>query len=143
MMNIRITFFVAVLLMFAASCTDPAMEIREELNQGLKESYIGKHTEAIQHFKKVLELDSTQAEAHLYLGRSYFNQAKYDLSMVEYNKAIHFDPKMGEAFRSRALLWKVLGDQDKFCADYIKAEDLGVKNLTNYTSKCRKAHLYK
>ena len=142
-MRQKMFLFLGILSLFIASCTDPAMEIREELNHGLKESYIGKHTEAIQHYKRVLELDSTQAEAHLYLGRSYFNQAKYDLSMAEYNKAIHFDPKMGEAFRSRGLLWKVLGNQDKFCADYIKAEDLGVKNLTNYTSKCRKAKLYK
>lgn len=142
-MGIRRTLFIGLLILIIASCTDPAMEIRQELNQGIKLSYIGKHTEAIQHYLKVLELDSTQAEAHLYLGRAYFNQAKYDQSMSEYNQAIHFDPKMGEAYRSRGLLWKVLDDHDKFCEDYIKAEDLGVKNLTNYTDKCRNAYLYK
>jgi len=133
--------FALALILF--SCTNPQEEIRTELKQGIKVLYIGKYSEAIAHFNKVIDLDSTNAEAHLYLGRAYYNQGKYDGAMLEFNKAIHFKPDFGEAYRSRGLLWKSFGDNDKFCADYIKAEDLGVKNLDNYTSKCRKAHLYK
>ena len=142
MRNIIILIGILSSLMFS-SCVNKEEEINKEIKQGVKVLYIGKHTEAIAHFERALELDSTKAEAYLYLSRAYSNQGKYDKAMHEVNRAIHFNPKYGEAYRSRGLLWKTLGDNDKFCKDYIKAEDLGVKNLTNYTSKCRAAQLYK
>ena len=132
-----------VLLFILSSCVNREKEIRKELKLGIKLMYIGRQTEAIEHFENVIEMDSTEVEAYLNLGRTYYNQGKYDLAMKQFNRCIHFKPDYGEAYRSRGLLWKALGDHDKFCADYIKAEDLGVKNLTNYTSKCRAAHLHK
>jgi len=124
-------------LLVFSSCTDNKEKIRTELNQGIKKLYKGDWTRAIEKFNTVLEIDSTQCEAHLYLGRAYFNQGKQQLAMKEYNTAIRFNPKYGEAYRSRAQLWFALGDRTKSCKDYLKAEALGVKNLTNYTSHCK------
>jgi len=129
--------------LFLSSCVNKKEEVNKEIKQGVKVLYIGNFSEAIKHFERALELDSTNAEAYLYLSRTYSNQRKYDKAMAAINQAIHYNPNYGEAYRSRGLLWKALGDNDNFCKDYIKAEDLGVKNLNNYTSKCRNAHLYK
>ncbi len=135
----RFKFFILyIIVSFSViSCEDPAVIIRKDLNAGIEELHNGRYTKAIHHFKDVLEIDSTQSEAHHYLGLVYDNQQKYSMAMEEYNKAIHFNSKYGEAYKSRAQLWFFMGDRDKSCADYIKAEDLGVKNLSNYTRHCR------
>lgn len=130
-----ILFFVFSLVVY--SCQDPAEKIRENMNTGIDELYKGNYTKSSQYFKEVLKIDSTNSEAHHNLGLVYNNQKKYELAMEEYSKAIQYNPKNGEAYKSRAQLWFFLGDRDKSCEDYVKAEDLGVKNLVNYTRHCR------
>lgn len=142
MWNKRFFYIIALFLIFIStlilsSCVDNKEEIRRELNQGVEKLYKGDLTHAIEKFNNVLDIDSTQCEAHLYLGRAYFNQRKYDLAMHEFNAAIRLNPKYGEAYRSRAQLWFLQGERTKSCKDYLKAESLGVKNLTNYTSHCK------
>ena len=135
-MKFRITLLLSIISLMIISCNNPKEEIRKELNLGVKMLHRGQHTQAIQHLNLVIEMDSTQSEAHLYLGRAFFNQAKYPQSMLEYNAAIRFNEKYGEAYKSRAQLWFVLDNRSKSCEDYIKAEQLGVKNLDNYTRHC-------
>jgi len=142
-MKIRSLILSLLVLLVLVSCQDSAEKIRKDLNIGIEVLYQGKYTEASHYFKEVLEIDSTHAEAHHYLGLVYFNQQKFDKAMFEFNRAIHFDPKFGEAYKSRAQLWSRIDERDKACKDYLKAEELGVKNLTNYTSKCRDAKSYK
>lgn len=136
-MRYRYIILLFAMSLIAFSCQDPAESIRKNLNSGVNELYKGNYTQASQHFNEVLKLDSTNSEAHHNLGLVYNNQQKYDLAMIEYNQAIKFDPKNGEAYKSRAQLWFFYGDRDKSCEDYIKAEDLGVKNLRNFTQHCR------
>ena len=126
-----------LILFFMSSCADKQAQITKEMNAGIDLLYRGQYTEAKTHFNKVIELDSTSAEAHLNLGNVYFNQQKYNRAMEEFNRAIHFNPRYGEAYKSRAQLWFLLGDRNKSCADYLMAEKLGVKNLSNYTRHCR------
>ncbi|RUA28878.1 MAG: hypothetical protein DSY76_03925 [Bacteroidetes bacterium] len=134
---VKVLIVVMVSAFTLSSCTDNKAKIRSELNLGIKNLYKGDWTHAIEKFNSVIAMDSTQCEAHLYLGRAYFNQGKQDLAMQQYNTAIRLNPKYGEAYRSRAQLWFSLGNRTKSCKDYLKAEALGVKNLTNYTSHCK------
>ena len=133
----RNLLIIILLVFLAASCTDNQETIRKEINTGVKELYKGDLTSAIQRFSSVIEMDSTNCEAHLYLGRAYFNQGKNELAMKEYNTAIRHNSKYGEAFRSRAQLWFVLGDRPNSCRDYLRAKKFGVKNLENYTGHCK------
>jgi Tfp pilus assembly protein PilF len=138
-MKIRYIIVFTLIILAFASCEDDAVIIRKELNAGVEVLYRGQYTQALHHFRKVLEIDSTQAEAHHYLGLVYFNQQKFDMAMYEFNRAILFDANFGEAYKSRAQLWSRIDKRNKACKDYLKAESLGVKNLSNYTSKCRDA----
>ncbi|MCK5856764.1 MAG: tetratricopeptide repeat protein [Bacteroidales bacterium] len=133
----RRVLVIMMLVFVLVSCTNSHEKMRKELNYGIKELYKGDLTHAIQRFNIVIDMDSTNCEAHLYLGRAYFNQAKYDNAMKEYDAAIRHNPKYGEAFRSRAQLWFVFDNRLKSCEDYLKAESLGVKNLDNYTRHCK------
>jgi len=138
-MKLNYLIIFALIILTFSSCEDDAVTIRKELNAGIEVLYQGRYTQAIRHFNKVLEVDSTQAEAHHYLGLVYFNQQKFDKALYEFTRAIYFDANLGEAYKSRAQLWSRIDERDKACKDYLKAESLGVKNLSNYTSKCRAA----
>ncbi len=131
-------FFVSLLIIsIAYSCKDQKQTIREEINLGIKATYANEWKIAIDHFNYVISLDSNNAEAYLYLGRTYMGKRNYKLALKQYNKSIELNPKFGEAYRSRAQVYAILGDKDAACRDYVKAEDLGVENLYNYTKFCR------
>jgi tetratricopeptide (TPR) repeat protein len=131
-------FFLAmVIALFSTSCKDKKQTIREEINLGIKATYANEWKIAIDHFNYVLSIDSTNAEAYLYLGRTYMGKRNYKLAIKQYNKSIELNPKFGEAYRSRAQVNAILGNKDAACHDYVKAEELGVENLHNYTKFCK------
>jgi len=128
-------FFLIVISNY--SCTDKKDDIRREINLGIKANYSNKHDVAIEHFEKVLSWEENNQEAYLNLARVYINMRDYDKSMEYLDKTIDIAPEYGEAYRSRAQLYSILGDRNAACKDYLKAEEFGVKNLHNYTKHCK------
>lgn len=120
-----------------SSCTNRKDDIRRELGRGIKANYANQYTVAIEHFEKVLQWDENNQEAYLNLGHVYFGMGKYEKAINFYDQAIAIDPKYGEAYRSRAQTHFALGDRDAACKDYVKAEELGIPNLSNYTKFCK------
>ncbi len=130
-------FSVVLLLLVFVSCSNRADDIRREINLGIKANYSNKHDVAIEHFEKVLSWEENNQEAYLNLARVYINMRDYDKSMEYLDKTIDIAPEYGEAYRSRAQLYSILGDRNAACKDYLKAEEFGVKNLHNYTKHCK------
>jgi tetratricopeptide (TPR) repeat protein len=54
--------------------------------------------EAIDNYKKCVELDSTHAAAHINLGTLYYNRHDYVLAERYYRKAIEVDPRYALAY---------------------------------------------
>ena len=127
----------ALLIIILPSCTSDTETIRKELNAGIKENSKSHFNKAITHYKNVLEIDSTNAEAYLLIGDSYFNLRKWDKSMQMINKAIILDPNYGQAYKSRATIHKLKNNRDAACKDFLKAQELGVENLHNDTKFCK------
>ena len=120
------------------SCTDSKVELRKEINAGIKDNLNSKFEEALVHFNKALSIDPNNAEAYLNIGNVYYTQRKYDLSMENANKAVELDNTFGKAYKLRADLYKkIFDDNDKACENYLLAEKYGVKNLYNYTKFCK------
>ena len=120
------------------SCNDSKVELRKEINAGIKDNLNSDFEEALVHFNKAIILDPNNAEAYLNLGSTYFNLMKYDLSMKNANKAVELDSKYGKAYHLRAELYKkIFDDKDKACENYLLAEKYGVENLYNYTKFCK------
>ena len=140
MKKMKISYLLLALLILIlpiVSCTNDAEAIRKELNAGIKENHNSHFKKAITHYKNVLEIDSTNAEAYLLLGASYFNLRKLDKSMQMLNKAIILDPNYGQAYKSRAAIYKLKNNRDAACKDFLKAQELGVENLYNDTKFCK------
>jgi tetratricopeptide (TPR) repeat protein len=58
----------------------------------------GTQQEAIDNYKKCVELDSTHAAAHINLGTLYYNRHDYVLAERYYRKAIEVDPRYALAY---------------------------------------------
>jgi len=130
-------FISIIMLVFVVSCKDQKQTIREEINLGIKATYSSDWKIAMDHFDYVISLDSTNAEAYMYKGRMFIGMRKYTKALTVLDKSILLNPKFGEAYRSRAQVYAILGNRDASCQDYLMAEELGVQNLHNYTKFCK------
>lgn len=133
--QILVTLFIFISVV---SCVNTEKEIRNEINAGIKDNNKSKFKEAIVHYQKVIEIDNKNAEAYLNMGNSYFNLRKYDKSMQCADKAVEYNSTYGEAYKLRGELYKkVFKDNDKACYNYLLAEKYGVKNISDYTKRCK------
>lgn len=135
--EIRSLTLIIFILSFFISCTNQKQTIREEINLGIKATYANEWQIALDHFNYVISMDSINAEAYMYRGRTYIGMRKYDEAMQSLDKSILLNPKFGEAYRSRAQVYMIYGNRDASCQDYLMAEELGVENLHNYTKFCK------
>ena len=62
----------AVLALLGASCSK--LKSRDQLNQGVQAFRNAQYPDAVEHFKKAVELDPNYATARLYLATSYMQQ---------------------------------------------------------------------
>ena len=126
------------LILSITSCSNDSKEIRITLNAGIKANNNSEFIKAEKLYKEVILLDKTNAEAYYNLGNTYYNLKKYDLSLLNVDKAIEYNNTYGEAYKLRGELYKkIFKDNNKACENYLKAEKYGVKNLYNYTKFCK------
>lgn len=118
------------------SCQNKEEEIRKELNTGNKMWYDGDENGALTHYERVLELDPKNAEAIVLIGNVYYQWQKYDDAFKYYSLAIETDSLYGIAYKKRGDIHNLRNDFSKKCADYKKADALGVENLTNLIQNC-------
>jgi tetratricopeptide (TPR) repeat protein len=69
------------------------------------------YDEAIEYFKKAIELDSQGVSAYNNLGNAYYNKKEYDRAIDYFKKAIELDPKNKYAY---TLLGYVYSDKDQY-----------------------------
>ncbi|MEO8129323.1 MAG: hypothetical protein ABJF23_28575 [Bryobacteraceae bacterium] len=63
---------VAILALFSTGCDK--LKSRDELNKGVAAFKNAKYTEAVEHFKTAVDLDTTNPNARLYLATAYMSQ---------------------------------------------------------------------
>jgi tetratricopeptide (TPR) repeat protein len=65
---------------------------------------VGRADDAIEFFKKTLEVNPTSADVHFQLGVAYANQSKIPEALESLNAALRLNPNHGEAKRVHAML---------------------------------------
>lgn len=79
------------------------------LKQGIELSNEGNYKTAVRKFKKILEIDPKNWEAHLNLGLIYFSMQKYDSALNELNYTIELSSTNATAYYSLGLLYEGKG----------------------------------
>jgi len=103
----------AGLMFLTTSCAK--LQSRDEMNKGVQAYRNNHYSEAVNHFKKAVELDPSNQNAQLYLATSYMiqwvpgadspdNKKNYDAAQAEFEKVLKTDPKNGLALASMASM---------------------------------------
>jgi tetratricopeptide (TPR) repeat protein len=74
--------------------------------------YIKKYPQAIEQFKRTVELDKKNAGAYASLGTSYFLTNQYDAAVEAFNKELALDPQNGHNIHYIATAYQKLGKMD-------------------------------
>lgn len=120
----------------AVSCESKQEKIRTLINQGVKEMYNNDIEMAEKHLQEAISLDSNNAEPYLHIGRIEFNRKNYDNSLRYINKAIEKKSNFGEAYRTKAQIYFILGNRIEACKNFRLANQNGVENLDNQLKGC-------
>jgi tetratricopeptide (TPR) repeat protein len=68
------------------------------------------------------------AEAYTARGQLKVQLNKFESALEDYNKAVELKPDFGNVYFNRATVYYVMGDIVTACADWKKANELGVPN---------------
>ncbi len=72
-------------------------EAAEWFKKGSYASESGNFDEAIRCYKKTIEIDSDNAEAHIKLGSAYYRKEMLDEAVTKFKQAIALDPDNEDA----------------------------------------------
>lgn len=114
-------FIIVLLLCGLVSSNSYSQHKNEELlKQAETQIYKGDLGFAIKQCQKVLQNDSTNAEAYYFIGLAK-RQTKINDGLEEFTKAIQFKPNYGEAYNQRGGIHSFNGDDSLAFIDYTSA----------------------
>ena len=65
--------------------------------------------QAIASFKKEVDDNPADAEAHYYLGSAYFSQGRLKQAVIAYQKAVFLQPEYAKAYNNLGLAYATQG----------------------------------
>lgn len=96
---------------------------------------IGNYEQAIKDYDQCIKLNpkvSDKAIIYYQRGRSYTMLENYQKGIMDLNKAIELNPALAKAYRSRSVVYSVLGDHQRSKRDMITAAKLGDRKARDY-----------
>jgi Tfp pilus assembly protein PilF len=133
----------AVLALLGASCSK--LKSRDQLNQGVQSFRNAQYPDAVEHFKKAVELDPNYATARLYLATSYMqqyipgadspeNNQFWDAAYAQFKTVVDQDDKNSIALASIASLYLNKKDWDNARRWYARLISVDPNNKEAYYS---------
>jgi len=83
-----------------------------------------KHREAIENFRKAVELDQTFADAHYYMGLVYAQNKMYNEAIKRYTEVINLMPNHASAHYYRGEAYMSTGEKERADEDFEQAKAL-------------------
>ncbi len=87
-------------------------------NLGLAYADRGRMDDAIEAFRRAIELEPDHARAHNNLGLAYYRKGRRDRALSEYTLALRLDPELPEAHFNLANLYLATGRIDEAIEEY-------------------------
>ena len=104
-------------------------------NRGNDYAKLGNHKQAIEDFKKAIELNPKEGDFYRKRGASYFVLGNHNQAIKDYDKAIELDPKNASFYYSRGLVHFILGNYKKVIADFDKVIEFNAQDAATYYSR--------
>ncbi len=96
----------------------PSSEATNHFNLGLLYHKNNKLPEAIEEYKKAIQIDPFNTEAHNNLGMVYKDLGRYEEAVNHYQKALSIDPKYGKARHNLAVALYQQGDLERAALEF-------------------------
>ena len=110
------------------------MSTKALFDEGMIKVKENDHINSIKIFTEVITLENGNADALSQRAVAYLNIERYDLSLIDMNKAAEIDPLYSYRYASRAYLKTRIGDLEGAVADYEKAAELDPSDGINYNN---------
>ena len=134
---------VLVLLLAAAGCSQ--LRARDQLNKGVQSYKSARYQEAIDHFRRAIELDPKLINARLYLATAYAqqympgveseeNMRNGETAIVEFQKVLEQDPANASSVAGIASIYFNMKKLDEAKKWYQKQIELDPANAEAYYS---------
>merc|ERR1711991_32402 len=91
--------------------------------------------EAIEDFKKCIEVNANYAPAYANIAAAEFKNENYKEAKKNADKAIQLDPDYASAYVNRGMIREMLRDMNGACEDWNKAKELGAETGGQYYSQ--------
>lgn len=98
-MTNRSIFLLLLLMLLVAGCgirsrdTVYRVSTKEYNEFGVKSAKMGLWNEAIMRWKRIVEVDPNNAQAHNNLGVAYESKGQFEAALAEYKTAVELDPE--------------------------------------------------
>lgn len=101
-------------------------------NMGLIYHYLDKYEEAIECYKKSLELNPKKDDAYNNMGTTYRKLGKEQEAIESYKQAIEINPKQNDAYYNMGNAYDDIGKYEKAIELYTKAIEINPKDDGSY-----------
>lgn len=127
----------SLLLASIFSCV-PAEEKAEEFyEKGREVLYNNDPRRALVIFEEGLEYMPNHDRLLYETGNCYMNFREYNTAIDFYSKAIESNPNYAHAYANRGECWFYLNNTDKSCANWMKADSLGMPSMSDKIKHCK------
>jgi tetratricopeptide (TPR) repeat protein len=127
-------FIILSNVIFAQEITQSADEKSANfVNQGLIQNDLNS---AINYYTLAIQQSQKNALAYFYRASARYTLKDFRGAFMDYSKAINIDPNSSEDYLSksyygRGLCFQYLGNKEKACLDFTKANELGNQDAAN------------
>lgn len=126
-----------ILLIVMSACTDKTKKALNLKIEGINLVQASKFDEAIEALEKSLKYNDQDPETYYFIGNAWFGKNDRDKAFDYFCKAIDTDSTFAPAYVNRGKIYSMRNDKDNACKDWLKAESLGAKNLSEQTKFCK------
>jgi tetratricopeptide (TPR) repeat protein len=133
------SIFLSLVLFYIAfnSCGPNTTKARYHLENAIELIYKAKNEEAIKELNLALKYDNDSHEAYYYRGSCKRNLNDVDGAIQDFQTSIDKNPLYAEPYFALGLIYAYMQDNLKACSYYLKAEELGMPNIVDYTKWCK------
>ena len=90
---------------------------------------------ALKDLDQALTLEPSNKAALLNRGVTYGGLNKPLLAIADFDQALKIDPSYADAYRNRGLTRHLLGDKKGACDDWVKSNNLGIRDAAEWLAK--------
>jgi tetratricopeptide (TPR) repeat protein len=109
------------------------------LFKGVSNGIEGKYDDAINQFKKAIDINPEYAAAYNIRGIAYSMQGEYEKAISDFTKAVEIDTNYADAYTNRGLVFENRGEYNQAIMNYNQA--IGIDSIQSF-AYCNRGLIY-